>query len=224
MATVETTVLLVAAEAREFDGIRRQLGAGTAIEWPGAVFAREVIRGSVRYWLVANGPGPRLVMQALEPPRPVQFVISTGFCGALDPDLRVGDVIATTNLPEASLPFFQGAVHSADRVAVTKEEKRELRVLTGASAVDMEAATVERRAREWGVPFLCIRVVSDAASDDMPLDFNKFRDSEGRFSRPRIAAAALRQPFTSIPALLRLNRCCRYASEMLGAFLANCRF
>ena len=224
MAIVERTVLVVAAEALEFDGIRKQLGSGTAIPWPGAAFAYEVIRGSVCYWLVANGPGAPLVKQALAEKRRVQLMISTGFCGALDPELRVGDIIVTSNLPQASLPFKRGTIHSASRVVVTKEEKQDLRNSTGASAVDMEAATVEQKAREWGVPFLCIRVVSDAASDDMPLDFNQFRDADGRFSRSRIVRAALRQPFTSIPALLRLHKSCRHASEKLGVFFANCRF
>jgi adenosylhomocysteine nucleosidase len=224
MAIVEKTVLVVAAEASEFDGIRKQLGTGTAIAWPGAQFAFEVIHGSVCYWLVANGPGPRLVMQALAERRSVQLMVSTGFCGALDPALRVGDIVVTRNLPQASLPFVRGEVHSSDRVVVTKEEKGNLRNATGAAAVDMEAATVEQKAREWGVPFLCIRVVSDAASDDMPLDFNRFRDPDGRFSRTRIARAAVSQPFTTIPALLRLNKRCRHASEKLGVFFANCRF
>ena len=34
-------------------------------------------------------------------------------------------------------------------------------------------------AAEWGVPFYCVRAVSDTASEDMPLDFNLYRDSEG---------------------------------------------
>ncbi len=224
MATAEETILVVAAEAREFDGIRRHLGAGAPLEWPGARFAREIVREGVRFWLVANGPGPRLVGQALRTAKPVQRVISTGFCGALDPALRVGDIVVSGDLEEASLPYVRGTIHSEDRVAVTVAEKQALRNSTGAAAVEMEAAAVEAKAREWGVPFIAIRVVSDAASDAMPLDFNLLRDQEGRFAMGRIVAAALSRPFTSIPALLRLNEHCRQASEKLGVFFANCRF
>ena len=220
----EKTILLVAAEAREFDGIRAHLGASTELEWPTAAFAFEVAAHGIRYWLVANGPGPRLVRQALGEKKPVDLIISTGFCGALDPSLRVGDIVSSTDLPQSSLPYVRGAIYSVDRVVVTKEEKRELRDSTGAVAVEMESAAVEEKAREWDVPFLCIRVVSDAASDDMPLDFNRFRDQDGRFSRSRITFAALIRPFTAIPALLRLNESCRNASEKLGVFFANCRF
>jgi adenosylhomocysteine nucleosidase len=108
-------------------------------------------------------------------------------------------------------------------VAVTAAEKRDLRDRTGAIAVEMESAAVAAKAREWGVPFRCIKVVSDTAREDMPLDFNRYRDAAGRFSRGRIALAALGHPFSAIPGLLQLDRNCRKAAEKLGEFLADCQ-
>lgn len=218
------TWLVVAAEAREFDGIREQMGSGVPLPWPGAKFAREVIREGVRWWLVANGPGPRLVKEALEQRRNVDGAISTGFCGALDPALAVGDVVICGDPPVTRHPFVQGRVYSADHVAVTAEEKRQLRKSSGAVAVEMESAAVAQKAAEWGVPFRCIRVVSDVAEEDLPLDFNRFRDAAGRFGLSRIALHAMIHPFTVLPALLRLNRNCRYAGKQLGVFFADCRF
>jgi adenosylhomocysteine nucleosidase len=154
-----------------------------------------------------------LVDKALTKRVEVDGLISTGFCGALDPALRVGDIVVGG-----------GKVFTLDRVAVTAEEKRDLRARTGAVAVDMEAAAVSRKAAEWGVPFYCIRAVSDTAYEDMPLDFNLYRDAEGRFSRSRIALAALARPFRRVPSLLRLDRNCKFAAEALGEFLADCRF
>ena len=81
------TWLIVAAEEREFDGIREHLGKELLSDGDGAKFAREVIREGVRWWLIANGPGPRLVKEALEQRHEVNGIISTGFCGALDPAL-----------------------------------------------------------------------------------------------------------------------------------------
>jgi adenosylhomocysteine nucleosidase len=109
-------------------------------------------------------------------------------------------------------------------VAVTVAEKRELREATGAVVVDMEAAAVEEKAAQWNVPFRCIRVVSDIAGEELPLDFNRFQDSSGRFSLIRIATQALFHPFTVLPALLRLNKNCRSAGKQLGVFFADCRF
>jgi len=120
------------------------------------------------------------------------------------------------------VPFVQGGIVSLDRVAVTAEEKRALGQATGCSAVDMEYAEVSKIAGEWGVPVGAIRVVSDTAADSLPLDFNRYRDAQGRFSRGRIALAALGRPFTAIPGLLRLNNHCTLAAEKLGEFFADC--
>jgi adenosylhomocysteine nucleosidase len=166
-----------------------------------------------------------LVERALEKRMEVSGMISTGFCGALDPALQVGDIVVCGQPPAApSSPFTSGEVVSADRVAVTALEKGALRARTGAIAVDMEAASVARKATQWGVPFYCIRAVSDTAFEDLPLDFNLYRDSEGRFGRTRIALAALMRPFTAVPGLLRLDHNCRVAAKALGDFFADCRF
>jgi len=226
MAIAETlpTWLLVAAEEREFDGIREQLGAGVPLHWPEARFAREVVANGVRWWLVANGPGARLVKEALVNRRGADGVISTGYCGALDPSLSVGDIVVSGQPPATQKAFRPGRVHSSHRVVVTVGEKRELYNSTGAVAVDMEAAAVEEKAAQWKLPFHCIRVVSDTAGEDLPLDFNRFLDAGGRFSLARIATQAVIHPFTVLPALLRLNKNCRSAGKQLGVFFADCRF
>jgi nucleoside phosphorylase len=218
------TWLVVAAEEREFDGIREQFGKGTPLPWPEAKFSREVINHDVRWWLVANGPGPTLVKQALQQRRNVNGLISTGYCGALDPSLKIGDIVVSGEPPVTNQPFVLGHIHSADRVAVTAKEKKELWNATKAVAVEMEAAAVAGKAAEWGVPFRCIRVVSDVAAEDLPLDFNQMRDEAGRFALHRIVLQAIARPFNMIPALLRLNRNCRYAGKKLGVFFADCRF
>ena len=219
------TWLMVAAEPREFDGILKRARGAEPLDWPGAAYARQVPANGVRWLLVANGPGPRLVSRALEYFQNVDGVVSAGFCGALDPALRIGDIVVSGEVPRsAPSPFVEGELLSMDRVAVTAAEKRELRRNTGAVAVEMESAAVARKAREWNVPFRSVRVVSDTALDDLPLDFNLYRDASGRFSRWRIAAAALRRPLTAVPGLVRLDRNCRQAAESLGEFLAHCEF
>ena len=117
---------------------------------------------------------------------------------------------------------MRGDVVSVDRVAITVRDKCELRAATGAAVVEMESAAVAQKARQWAVPFGCVRVVSDAAGEDLPLDFNLYRDADGRFERTRIALAALGRPLTVLPGLIRLGRHCHQAAERLGEFLANC--
>jgi adenosylhomocysteine nucleosidase len=223
MDTAMTTWLMVAAEAREFEGILKRADDVRALPWQGAAFSREAAWKDSRWFLIANGPGPVLVERALQRKRDVDRILSIGFCGALDPALRIGDIVVSGEVPKGlQASFVQGGVVSVDRVAFTAREKSDLRAATGAAVVEMESAAVAQKAREWDVPFGCVRVVSDVAGDDLPLDFNRYRDADGRFERTRIALAALGRPFTVLPRLVRLDRDCRRAAERLGEFLANC--
>ncbi len=214
---------MVGAEEREFEGILKRAGDISALPWRGAAFSRQAAWKNRRWFLIANGPGPRLVERALNQRPDVDRILSIGFCGALDPTLRIGDIVVSGEVPKGlQASFVQGDVVSVDRVAFTAREKCELRAATGAAVVEMESAAVAQKAREWNVPFGCVRVVSDVAGDDLPLDFNRYRDADGRFERTRIALAALGRPFTVLPRLVRLDRDCRRAAERLGEFLANC--
>ncbi len=224
MAIVKTW-LLVAAERREFDGIRKRMGSSAQLVWHDARFACEAHWQGDRWWMVANGPGEALALQPLKGKKDVDGIISTGLCGALDPALRVGDIVVSAETSLGSVaPCVRGIVHSIDHVAVTAAEKSALRNQTGAAAVDMESAAIQRRAAEWNVPYLCIRAVSDQAGDTLPLDFNHYRDARGDFSRTRIALAAIARPFTVMPQLMEFDRNCRRAADALGDFLADCRF
>ena len=202
--------------------------------------------------LLANGPGPNLAGQALDVVREkkdlqrlnvnleLTGLASTGFCGALDPALQPCDIFVArqllsrdrsgavvTSVHECSpltttRKYKSGKLLSIDRVASTAAEKLELRQ-TGADAVEMEAAAVAAKAQEWNLPFYAIRVVTDTATENFPLDFNRMRDDAGRFDRTKIIAAALRRPGVIFPELLKLNKRCKSAAKVLGEFIADSR-
>jgi adenosylhomocysteine nucleosidase len=202
-------ILMVAAERFELQHIRPQAG----------------------WVLTANGPGPALAGEAVDRvDSKVDAVVSIGLCGALADGLRVGDIVVGSavngveiELPEVAGRHVIGPIASVDRVAQTVAEKVLLRE-TGAIAVEMEAAAVLERARRWGVPFYCIRAVSDTATEGFELDLNAARDRSGRFRVGQILAQTIRRPFTGVPELLRLKRNSEAASKALGEFIGNCSF
>jgi adenosylhomocysteine nucleosidase len=232
------TLLLVAAEAREFAGIRRRCRREKRLAWP-VRFARTAELGGRRWVFVANGAGPGLAGEACEVAwnkLKADALISTGFCGALDPGLRVGEVFVASRVstpegrtvldassPECPRPSSTGWLISVDRVAQTREEKKQLRDL-GGSAVEMEAAAVGMRARQWGVPFYCVRSVTDLADEDFSLDFNAVRRKDGSLSTRRILWAAARRPIPLVFELCKLYHRNQLAVRALGDFLADCRF
>ncbi len=227
----------IAAEIQEFIGLRRHLKNERTLDskasWSvfGELEGRPVV-------LVANGPGPRLARQAaqaVEENQRLDALVSYGFCGALDPALSVNDVVVASGVEsEAGILACHLAkrqagilapqiVFSTDHVVGTAQEKAELRK-SGAGVVEMEAAGVASYAQQRGIPFYCIRVVTDSATQDFPIDFNQVRDSEGRFSRLRIVARAARDPLNLIPELIKLNKRLKAAAYELGDFVASCEF
>jgi nucleoside phosphorylase len=229
-------IAFIAAERREFDGLLRHLKnarkLGLAVQWAvaGELNGKSVV-------LAANGPGPALAGSAAEAVKEQQHLgalVSYGFCGGLDPALSVNDIFVASEIFNhtwrtlSSVPRRHscrrlGKLLSIDRVACTSTEKSELRK-TGADAVEMEAAAIASRALAWNIPFYCIRVVTDTAHEEFSIDFNRVRDSDGRFSRSKIIAAAFRNPLKLFPELIKLNSRTKSAARVLGDFVATCEF
>jgi len=229
-------VLLVAAEPREFDGLAAHCSGMRTLDWP-VYWAREAECAGRQFWMVANGAGPvhaaRAVDAACTNSQP-DAIVSAGFCGALDPALTIGDVFVATAIesagerfdacrPQTEAPHATGVVASIDHVAGTAAEKQALRA-SGASAVEMEAAGVARRAAANHVPLYCVRSVTDLARQDFTLDFNRALRSDGHFDTISILKSALRKPRTALPELFRLRQNCQVATRTLGEFIAGCRF
>lgn len=231
-------IAVIAALSREFSGLLAHATSVEAIRTPAAYACRVSIGG--REWvLVADGPGPvragAAVRVALDQGRPA-VMVSTGYCGALDPALQTGDIFQADTIigegddrwsacrAEAGSAGSQaGALLSRDRVVISAEEKQSLHRKFGARAAEMEASAVAKAADDAGIPFYCIRVVSDSAHDTLPIDFNRYRTPSGRFSQGRILGAALARP-SSFRGLIKLNADSARASRILGDYLVDCNF
>lgn len=238
-------ILYVASEAAELKPFCKLLEGARKLSWP-IDYAWEGILDGRRVMLAANGAGPRLAARAVEvairavtsadlSSSALEAVVSTGFCGALDPNLRESQIVlgesvldlATGETVSVELPYATlagaatGPVVSQDRIANTATEKTALHA-SGAIAVDMESAAVFKRARQNHLPVYCIKVVSDRADESFPFDLNNLRTPEGRLARGKIITYSITHPHL-LPALFRLKGRAEKAARELGDFLANCR-
>ena len=229
-------ILMVAADRMEFPGILGHLTEVLSTAVPVA-WSRSARLGDHQLVLVANGVGAQCAASAAEAALqgfPAEAIVSTGFCGALAPELQVADIVVGSAISAGSHTFPVlypacarlhqiGVVCSIDHVAQTAAEKRELRS-AGGSVVEMEAAGVADRAAARGVPFYCVRVVTDLAGEDMANDFNRALRPDGHFATMSILRDTLRNPLVRLPELLRLRNRCVRAARVLGDFIADCRF
>jgi hypothetical protein len=143
-------------------------------------------------------------------------VIIAGLAGALDPKVRVGDLVLDTPIPSLSnhLPWRVGPIHSSPDLVSTAEAKSALFRRTGALAVEMERAVVQSSIKQ-AVRIIGLRAISDPA--DMALDpaILQFVDDFGNPRARRIAATLLRRPGL-IRHLRLLNRNTKVALSKLG--------
>jgi adenosylhomocysteine nucleosidase len=238
-------ILYVASESMELEPFAERLTGLRKLKWP-IDYAYEGIWEGRRLMLAANGAGPRLAGHAVEiairsvtaaelSASKLEAIVSTGFCGALDPALRESQIVVATGVMNAETQekftatsvtgtdniAATGVIVTQDRVAQHAAEKSTL-YAAGAVAVDMEAAAVAARAKRAGLPFACIKVVSDRADESFGVDLNRMRSPDGRIRRGKISYYALTHPKV-IPELLRLKRRTEAAAKVLGEFLVNCR-
>ncbi len=163
------------------------------------------------------------------PYRP-RLVLSAGFSGALRPEQRVGDLILATEIldqrgncwpvaPAAAFAdgpsFSSGRLLTASELIGDPQWKQRLGWEYQALAVDMETAVVAHLCHEHGIPFACVRVISDDLNTSLsPHLVDLLR--RGRVSPVRLAGAVFRHP-ALLAELWRLAGQTRGAAKQLLA-------
>ena len=159
------------------------------------------------------------------------LVLSSGFAGGLDSALPTGTVLIEADPGFPLTPSLQaagalaGRFYSSDRIIVSAREKQALGRETGAQAVEMESAVIRAACRARGLPSATVRVISDAADEDLPLDFGAFITPDQRLDHLRLVWALARSP-GRVSALWSFRKRLRVAQQrlaaVLGSALGNC--
>jgi nucleoside phosphorylase len=165
----------------------------------------------------------RAILQSLPKTIPA-LVLTCGFAGALDPRLKIGDVIFEADEESRIAPSLKEAgaspakFHCATRVATTIAEKTALRKSTGADAVEMESEFIRQICRGKKIPSATVRAISDSALDDLPLDFNALMTDSDTISFSKLTVTLMKSP-GKIPQLMQLQKNTRLAAQNLARVL-----
>jgi adenosylhomocysteine nucleosidase len=153
-----------------------------------------------------------------------KLIYSVGFAGALNPKLRVGDVmrprvvIDVADGSTIAMENGEGVLVSFESIA-SREQKAKLHDSFGGDAVDMEAAAVARAADARGITFRALKAISDEIDFDFPAT-ERFVDAEGKFSEGSFALFTALRPWLW-NRVLRLARNSKRASRSLCDALGN---
>lgn len=204
-------------ESREF---RRRLAAST--------FAAQV-----RVSHSGTGPAAAAAHIARVLAEHPALIIAAGFAGGLDPALRIGQVVVSTNFSSPETIACAGSVASgpfahADLPVETVAAKAALARATGAIAVDLESQPIATACARAGVPLLVVRVISDPAGEPLPVPFAEWFDLARQRPRPaRLTAWLIRHPTRIAPFrhfVRGLGPARRALADFLLRFLASLSF
>jgi adenosylhomocysteine nucleosidase len=127
------------------------------------------------------------------------LVQSVGFAGALDANLRVGDIFSPAVVLDArdgsriEIAGGEGTLVTFMTVASTGQ-KLKLAQAYSAQAVDMEAAAVAAAAHAHGIRFTATKVISDGLHFEMP-ETARFVDVRGHFKTAGFAFYVVLRPW-----------------------------
>ena len=158
--------------------------------------------------------------------RQFDLLISSGFAGALNDKLQIGDLLlaknlSTVELTEMGSSFSRLPIHEADLLTVralidSNDERNKIARTSGAAAVDMETEFIARACAEHGIPLLSLRVITDTPREPFPAPPHVLFDIEQqRTNLLKLAAFFLAHP-NRIPRLIQFARRIANARKILA--------
>jgi len=158
--------------------------------------------------------------------------IASGVAGSLKTEHAVGSVLVAKSvrrenlevrsdeaLVETAVPCGAARAdcfYTADTVVNTPSEKSRLGQI--ADAVDMESYPILAEADRRGIPAVAIRAISDTADQNLPLDFSRIINEDGRLEWLPVLSQVAASP-GSLPKLVRFGFESSRAARRLAGFL-----
>ncbi len=192
--------------------------------------------GEIRIASAQSGMGPALAKratQALIDGHSPGWIISAGFSGALQTNMKVGDIVVGNSIVDQSgtelaidlkmesnpaTGLYVGRLVMVDRIVRTIAEKKALAEQHAAIAVDMESLAVAQVCREAKVRFFAVRVISDDLSADLPAEIVSVVGSSGTVRLGAAVGALFKRP-GSAKDMWRLREQGMDAADRLATFL-----
>jgi adenosylhomocysteine nucleosidase len=172
--------------------------------------------------------------------RNTQVILGIGFAGGLSASLHIGDLVVarevrgvyehspTRELLQAAekvvadgLAVRFGTVMTAKEVLCESKAKHALATSLPAEeigCVDMESEAIARACSKYRVPFLIVRCITDRLDENLPLDFNRCRKSNGNINAAKVLWAALLRP-DSLKGLRELRMRSQSCADKLALFV-----
>jgi|SRR6516164_1020927 adenosylhomocysteine nucleosidase len=162
------------SESSDFIRQLRQVENGDNLLW-GKIGDRDVT--IVHTGVGANNCNERLEI-LLHKARP-EFVITSGFAGAVSEELSVGDLIVAENFSDPNLLRLAKEILRRRKARTVKlftstsvvdsiSERNEIARNSGAAAVDMETGAIVAVCNAHGIPLLSLRGISDSPQEPLP--------------------------------------------------------
>ena len=239
-------VLVTFAVEAEFAAWRK-LRTFNLIDYQGLKLRRTVI-GAAEVTVLITGVGVQAAAQAMDlmmrmadKDQYFDVCVSSGLAGALCDTLSVGDVIAPKELIVELRHAGQGAerlevdgelrqlalgrgaknancLFTTDEILVKASQKKSC--ASRAQSVDMESFEIVKAASAWGARSVVIRAISDAATEDMPINFNLTLSEQKEVSLSKVLVELAKNPL-ALPALIRFGKQSKRAGALLAGFLES---
>jgi len=196
-----------------------------------------IIRGNIddrEIEILHTGVGEKVCRERLEKflqDQQFDLLISAGFAGALNEELRVGDLLlarnfSTFDLDERRSLFSSLPVHIGDLLTVpalidSREERNNMANESGAAAVDMETKFIARACAAHALALLSLRVISDTPRNLFPAPPDVLFDIERQQTRVlKLTKYFLAHP-NRLPRLTQFARRIAHARKVLASALVD---